>query len=383
MSIFGSLQDLSLADIIQIIAGSQKTGVLYINSNEGRSTIAFKNGFVVSASKPDLAHRLGQLLRKQNEISEIELEVCLKEQQQTGKPLGEILLERLLVTRDQLRATMRQQVMETVNEIVNLEEGSFSFHSGTQLPPDQIAFDPQHLLLDVAFLQDTSSHRKNTVEKDSFSPEKLIAGMEDETALRPSDTVGRDVDTETVNLLRELAEELARPKESTEVSLLTLRLAAEYFDRCLFLVKAGEAFMICGGFGFSFQHDSLHADQKQPIVVPLQAASIFKIAYETRRAYRGPLLEGTWGRDLIESLSPRLPNEVVVLPIVCQDEVIALLYGDNAEGQQHLSSMDLLEVLLLQAGMALENTRLRDKLIQLTTVAFADDSTNPTTSKGQ
>ena len=61
MSIFGDLQDLSLADIIQIIAGSQKTGVLYVNAEEGRSTIVFKNGFVVSASKPDLTNRLGQL----------------------------------------------------------------------------------------------------------------------------------------------------------------------------------------------------------------------------------------------------------------------------------------------------------------------------------
>ena len=51
MSIFGDLQDLSLADIIQIIGGSQKTGILYVNADEGRSTIVFKNGFVVSASK--------------------------------------------------------------------------------------------------------------------------------------------------------------------------------------------------------------------------------------------------------------------------------------------------------------------------------------------
>ena len=92
MSIFGDLQDLSLADIIQIIAGSQKTGVLYVNADEGRSTIVFKNGFVVSASKPDLAIRLGQLLRRENQISELELEMCLKEQQQTNRPLGEILL---------------------------------------------------------------------------------------------------------------------------------------------------------------------------------------------------------------------------------------------------------------------------------------------------
>ena len=368
MSIFGSLQDLSLADIIQILAGSQKTGVLYVNSNEGRSTIAFKNGFVVSASKPELAHRLGQLLRKQNEISEIELQMCLREQQQTGKPLGEILLERLLVTREQLRTTMKLQVMETVNEIVNLDEGSFSFHSDASLPPDQIAFDPQHLLLDVAFLQDTNGYKRK-VESDSFSPGKLISGMEDESDARSSEGIGRVVNFELVSLLRELAEELARPKESTEVSLLVLRLAAECFDRCLFLVRSGDTFVVCGGFGFDFQHNAKPPDQKQPIIVPLQAASIFKTVCDSKRSYRGPLLEGTWGKDLVERISKRLPNEVGILPIVCQDEVIALLYADNGEGQQHIPSMELLEILVLQAGMALENTRLRDKLMQLTAAA--------------
>jgi GAF domain-containing protein len=60
-------------------------------------------------------------------------------------------------------------------------------------------------------------------------------------------------------------------------------------------------------------------------------------------------------------------NEVVVLPIVCQDEVIAVLYGDNGVGQGDIPSSDLLQIFLLQAGMALENSRLRDKLFQLTT----------------
>jgi hypothetical protein len=55
------------------------------------------------------------------------------------------------------------------------------------------------------------------------------------------------------------------------------------------------------------------------------------------------------------------------LPIVCQDDVIAILYGDNGVGQADIPSAELLEIFLLQAGMALENNRLRDKLLQLTT----------------
>ncbi|MCI0422720.1 MAG: DUF4388 domain-containing protein [Acidobacteria bacterium] len=376
MSIFGNLQELSLADIIQIIAGSQKTGVLYVNTDEGRSTIVFKNGFVVSASKPDLAIRLGQLLRRENQISEIELEMCLKDQQQTGKPLGEILLERLLVSRDQLQGLMKLQVMETVNEIVNLDEGSFSFHANAQLPPDHIAFDAQHLLLDVAFLQDTSGPKKAAAEGGSFSPQNLIAGLDDEAPFESSERGEQDLSTGSIHLLRELAEELARPKESTEVSLLVMRLAAECFDRCLFFVVREDSLVTCGGFGFALQADTQQSHPER-LVVPLRGSSIFKIVYESKKVYRGTLLEGAWGRDLIARLSPRLPNEVLVLPIVCQEEVIALLYGDNGIGQGDIPSSDLLQILLLQAGMALENSRLRDKLYQLTAAASLPVSQPP------
>jgi hypothetical protein len=364
LSFFGDLQDLPLADIIQIVAGSHKTGILHVNAEDGRSTIVFKNGFVVSASKPDLATRLGQLLRRENQISEIELEMCLKEQQQTGKPLGEILLERLLVTHDQLQTLMRLQVMETVNEIVNLTEGSFSFQVHDELPPDQVSLSAQHLLLDVAFLQDTQGHQREASNGGgSFFPQNLIAGMDDE--LRFGDRGEKDSQSGLISLVCELAEELARPSDSTEVSLLVLRLAAEYFDRCLFFVARAECLVGCGGFGFSLQTDS-HKPTTRRIAVPLREASILRSVYETRQVYRGTLLEGAWGQDLIATLSPRLPTEVMVLPVVCQQDVIAVLYGDNGIGQGDLPAPDLLQIFLLQAGMALENSRLRERLLQLT-----------------
>jgi hypothetical protein len=365
LSIIGSLEDLSLADIIQVIAGSQKTGVLFVNSDEGRSSIVFKNGYVVSASKPDLANRLGQLMLKRGEISESALEMCLKEQTQTSLPLGEILLKHSMVTPGNLRAYMKQQVVETVNEIVNLGEGSFSFQTDTQLPADLVMFDPQHILMDVAYLQDTRRSTIRSVAEEPFSPSTLIAEIGDDQrpafAARPD----KSTDVRCVQLLRELAEELARPRDSTEVSLLVLRLASELVDRSLFFVLSGDAFVACGGFGFPLRPSP---DRQIPsqIRVPLSDSSIFKSVSETRQAYRGVLLDGEWGKLLISKIADRLPNEIVVLPIISQEQVIAVLYGDNGDSQQRIHSTDLLEVLLSQAGMALENKVLRERLIKLT-----------------
>jgi len=366
MSVIGNLQDLPLADLIQLLANSQRTGILYISTNEGRSAIVFKNGFVVSASKPDLANRLGQLLRKQNDISELDLEICLKEQAQTRRPLGEILLDRLLVTPDQLRAIMRQQVLDTVNEIVNLTEGSFSFHSEAHLPSDLVNFDTQHLLLDVAYLQDTYGKSYAARTEDLFSPQRLIGELEDES-WASSEKNGEFPGYPAIRLLRELSSELARPRESTEVSLLVLRLAAEFYDRSIFFVVSDDNFIACGGFGFPFKADRGHIVQPR-VIIPTRATSILRVVYEAMQAYRGELLDGEWGKELISRLSGRLPHEIMVFPVICQGKVIALLYVDNGESQRRLSSPELLEILLFQAGMALENSILRERLLQLTQV---------------
>ncbi|MFN8008666.1 MAG: DUF4388 domain-containing protein [Terriglobia bacterium] len=366
MSIIGDLQDIPLADLIQLLANSQRTGILYINTNEGRSAIVFKNGFVVSASKPNLENRLGQLLRKQNDISELDLEICLKEQAQTKRPLGEILLDRLLVTPDQLRAIMRQQVVETVNEIVNQTAGSFSFHSEAHLPSNLVNFDTQHLLLDIAYLQDTYGKGYAARSEDLFSPHHLVGEVE-EDSWQQSQKLGETFNYPALRLLRELSMELARPRESTEVSLLVLRLAAEFFDRCIFFVVSQDSFIACGGFGFPFKMERGHIVQPR-VVVPIKATSILGIVLEAMQSYRGELLEGEWGKELILKLSGRLPHEVMVLPVTCQGKVIALLYGDNGESQRPLSSPELLEILLIQAGIALENSILSERLLQLTRV---------------
>jgi hypothetical protein len=367
LSIIGSLEDLSLADIFQILAGSQKSGVLYVNTVDGRSSIAFNNGYVVSASRPDLSHRLGQLLLKQNIISRLDLETCLTEQSRTGLPLGELLLKRQLIAPEVLRGVMRQQVVETLKEIVNLEEGSFSFQTDTSLPSDLVLLDPQHILLDVAYLQDTSGLRGKSSSEEPFSPSKLISeiGADDSSpGLERSDF---SEDLRSIKLVREISEELARPRESTEVSLLILRLASEFFDRSLFFVVAGDRLISCGGFGFPLCGGTTQQGPYR-VSIPLKDASIFKSVFETGQTYRGVLLEGEWGKGLIARITRRLPNEIVVVPIVSQEVVIALLYGDNGESQQRMRSTDLLEVLTLQAGMALENTVLRNKLLQLTAV---------------
>ena len=48
MSLVGNLEDLPLADILQIVSLSKRTGILTIETEEGKNIVVFKNGLIVS-----------------------------------------------------------------------------------------------------------------------------------------------------------------------------------------------------------------------------------------------------------------------------------------------------------------------------------------------
>src|SRR5262245_13542144 len=55
MSLVGSLEDLGLADILQIVSLSRKSGVLLLRGEEGEGRIVFRDGLVHAAATKDEA----------------------------------------------------------------------------------------------------------------------------------------------------------------------------------------------------------------------------------------------------------------------------------------------------------------------------------------
>ncbi len=96
MELRGTLKDFSLADVIQLVAFGQKTGVLEIHWEGGRAALYFENGHVVHAEAPG----------------------------HTGE--------------------------EAVFALFGMAEGEFRFHSGEQAPARTITLDPTNLVMEAA-----------------------------------------------------------------------------------------------------------------------------------------------------------------------------------------------------------------------------------------
>jgi len=141
MAIEGPLKELGIHDVFQLLDLSRKTGVLTVTSKlrHNQGTVYFDDGAVVYAVVQSNPHPLGEVLLKSGKISEADLSRARDMQQQgDGRRLGEILLEiRALEARD-LERQVRFQVEEVIFEVMNWQEGYFSFEEGPlqQVPAD-------------------------------------------------------------------------------------------------------------------------------------------------------------------------------------------------------------------------------------------------------
>lgn len=174
MSLVGNLEDLPLADILQIVSLSKRTGILTIETEEGKNIIVFKNGLIVSAACPSpKIKNLGQVLLERQLVTPRRLQELLDMQKARGnEPLGTIILESGIIDRENLQQIIRNQIKATIYHLMSMSEGNFSFDLSDVIPFDDIHYNPmetvleqgmnpQQLLIDSARISDEEKRDEN------------------------------------------------------------------------------------------------------------------------------------------------------------------------------------------------------------------------------
>lgn len=149
MSISGSLEDVSVADVMQFIHLGRRTGTLVLNRNGRRSLIGFHQGKLVSAHAPGHT-RLGKLLVDQGLLAQDTLDLAIEAQSEepTHRSLGQILVANGDVDAEALRQAVVHQIETAVAEAVTWNSGSFEFVVDDLPPVDDIALYPGDLVPD-------------------------------------------------------------------------------------------------------------------------------------------------------------------------------------------------------------------------------------------
>ena len=168
-----------------------------------------------------------------------------------------------------------------------------------------------------------------------------------------------------LGLLKGLMGELSSPRESSEISLLVLRLAAEYFERAiLFLVKKDEIIGL-GGFGETGDPEMMMQKVRR-LRIPVGVGSLFDEAVEARNT----CLKSREGfsevdKDFAQALGSKRIREVVAIPMISRGRVVAILYADNALSGEPFPDLSGIEIFMAQAGLAMEKALLERQLMHL------------------
>ncbi len=139
MALEGTLRDFSFADILQLISLQRKTGVLTLKNEGDVVTLSFLEGKIVAASSLNQhpQDRLGLILLKRGALDEATLETALRRQEETLQRLGRILIDYGLVSSDEVRAALEQQILQIVYQVFRWTDGEYQFSQETDVDYDR------------------------------------------------------------------------------------------------------------------------------------------------------------------------------------------------------------------------------------------------------
>ncbi len=160
-------------------------------------------------------------------------------------------------------------------------------------------------------------------------------------------------------LLRGMLEELNNPALGGGIILLILRFASEFMNRAVIFIVKRDEIVGLGQFGIN---DS-EADAKiRSLRIPRNEDSLFAGVIESQLPSKLTPGKGRWNRHLLDQLGGGYPAEVFLGPVVSEEKVVAVLYGDNLPDERSIGDTDSLEIFLSQAGLAMEKALLQRRL---------------------
>jgi hypothetical protein len=127
LGITGNLKTMELAELLQWLSQSRKTGTLVVDNGEVEKRIFFEDGKVISAAASDPKEYLGHFLVSHGFIDEATLAQAMDMQKETKMLLGKILVTIGAISEPNLETMLRLKAEEGIYELFTWQEGDFEF----------------------------------------------------------------------------------------------------------------------------------------------------------------------------------------------------------------------------------------------------------------
>jgi hypothetical protein len=353
----GKLEEGTLSGLLQMLSIKRRSGKLSLSTRDTHGLVLLQEGKIIYTASNSAREAIGNILIRHSLVDDGTLMKALEQQHFSGreKRLGTILVEIGAISQENLENVLREQTVGIIRELLGWHEGFFTFEPLT-IAGHEVGVDANDLVMDDGLDAELLSHSaaKQTARVRGPSP----AQQPQEAAT----SIQRDaVPAMTLTSLKEIMGELRAPTFGGEITVWLLRHAAEIVKRCALFSYSTDWIRGMGQVGLDAEGGA-GGEQISNIRIPANEPSIFTDIVETRQSYKGELGKGPWNEYLAIHLGGLVPPEVVVVPMIVNGNVVALLYGDNLPRGGPIGPIDALELLMLEAGLAMEKTTLEIRL---------------------
>ncbi len=168
MGIRGTLNTMSVSDLLQFLAAGHKTGTLKIGRGSITKQIYLEDGVIVGSSSNDPREYLGQILLHYGKLDESQLSAAMEIQRRSGGKLGVILSSRGFVSQPAVVEVLRTRTLEIIYDLFIWEDAHFEFFDNEPLPDDliRIRVEATSVIMDGIYRIDEWSRYRTVIPSD-------------------------------------------------------------------------------------------------------------------------------------------------------------------------------------------------------------------------
>lgn len=358
MALAGRLEDVPAAEILQFLAMSGKSGKLTFTTGTEEGLIVFRDGMIIYAASSSIRETLGSIMISMNLVSERDLVDALRRQHKTGedKRLGTILVEMNALEPSDLQRVLHHQVLNVLREMFSWEHGFFRFRNLTLVDQGEVEVDARDLVvehpldarrvaLDAARQHDEDLRDHSQAAADRPSKPALLDSVDD----------GIDGEPESAGL-KEVMGDFNPPVVTAETVREMFDSAARVFDRGVIFAVQSHGVRGIAQFGLS-EGDEPPSQRVRRLWLPVDEQSVVSTAINQASQFRGAVERNQWNEVLFDFLGGGWPDESVAIPVMVDERVALVFYGDNEPHDLPIGSTLQLEETLQRIGKGLEGDR--------------------------
>ena len=131
----GNVKEFGLADVIQLIAASQKTGVLLLDHHTDTASIAFAMGDITAAlyGRQGKQDQLQDYLFRSKKLDPETIQKLTRIQQDTNLSIDEVMIKERIMTEEELLGVITFKIQEVIDDVFTWSDAHYKFDAQADL----------------------------------------------------------------------------------------------------------------------------------------------------------------------------------------------------------------------------------------------------------